>query len=198
MRYERGLALIAMLMAIQSMVAQPPPPPRRDDARAVSRHIGDIRARLERTPPVDASQKELAGYTERYLDAAARLLSAGEAFQAQRMTEAADACRRPIDHMQHLGPKPLNPPPAPPLDDHLRRVYFRLRVSQVFLDEIPPPAPRRLLELARIFYERALHEQQNGHEQSANEYAASADDLTHALESLAQASATDNTAKLNP
>jgi enoyl-CoA hydratase/carnithine racemase len=56
----------------------------------------------------------------------------------------------------------------------------------VFLQQAPPPPPQRLLTLARAFYERAVKAQQAKKMEIANEYLAAADDLTHALESLAQ------------
>jgi hypothetical protein len=43
--------------------------------------------------------------------------------------------------------------------------------------------------LARGFYERAVAAKQEEKDRIANEYSRAADDLTHALESLAQASA---------
>jgi hypothetical protein len=69
----------------------------------------------------------------------------------------------------------------------LRQVYFRLRLCDFFLQQIPPPAPVRLREIARGFYEQAVKAQQANRAAIAEEYAKAADDLTHALESLAQA-----------
>jgi hypothetical protein len=171
------------------LLAQPPPP--QLDSNAVERRLGEIRNRLERNAPTNAEQRELAAYVQRYLDEAARALASGRRFQAQRFADAADACRRPIEHLQHLTqPNQGKPgPPKPPgdLEDHLRQVYFRLRLSEFFLEQIPSPAPTRLLELARGFYEKAAKAQQGEKTTTADEYTKSADDLTHALESLAQA-----------
>jgi hypothetical protein len=69
----------------------------------------------------------------------------------------------------------------------LRQIYFRLRLCDFFLQQIPPPAPTRLLELARGFYEQAVKAEQANNGAMADEYAKASDDLTHALESLAQA-----------
>lgn len=192
------LPVIAIvLIAPTFLVAQPPPPqPPKSDSRAVERRIGEIRNRLERNAPSTAEQKELASYVQRYLDDAGRALAAGRRFQAERLEDAADACRRPIDHLQRIAtPNQAKPPgPRPPGDpvDHLRDVYFRLRLSDFFLQQIPSPAPARLLELARGFYERAGKARQAGNRLDAEEYTGAADDLTHALESLAQASLPDN------
>jgi hypothetical protein len=176
-------SLITSIVPITAalLAAQPPPP--QLDSRAVERRIGEIRNRLDRNAPVAPEQKELAVYTQRYLDDAGRALAAGRRFQAERLADAADACRRPFDHLQRIaGPKPPGDP-----EDHLRNVYFRLRLCDFFLQQIPAPKPVRLLELARRFYDHALKSRQEGSGVMADEYTAAADDLTHALESLAQA-----------
>jgi hypothetical protein len=80
-------------------------------------------------------------------------------------------------------------PPGPPRDpeDQLRQVYFRLRLAEFFLKQIPPPAPVKLLDLAREFYEQAVNAGQTKKAFVEDEYTKAADDLTHALENLAQA-----------
>jgi hypothetical protein len=186
-------ALFAIPTAL--LVAQPPPP--KPDTKAVERRIDDIRNRLERNAPTTPQQKELATFVERYLEEAGHALNNGKRSQAQQLADAADACRRPIDHLQHLAAGQAPPPPpgrgGPPgkaddPQDQLRQVYFRLRLCEFFLQQISPPAPSRLLELARSFYEQAVKAQQANHSAMADEYAKAADDLTHAMESLAQAS----------
>jgi len=189
------LPIIAIaLIAPTFLVAQPPPA--KLDSRAVERRIAEIRNRLDRNAPSTPEQKELALYVRRYLDDAGRALTAGRSFQAGRLEDTADACRRPIDHLQRIATaSPATPPgPKPPFDpeDHLRDVYFRLRLSDFFLQQIPSPAPTRLLELARGFYEQAVKARQAGNKLAAVEYTAAADDLTHALESLAQAALPNN------
>jgi hypothetical protein len=169
-----------MLMAPAFLAAQPPPP--HLDSREVGRRIGEIRNRLERNVPITPEQKELALYSQRYLDDASRALAAGRRFQAERLADAADACRRPSEQLKPLGPKP----PVDP-EDRLRDVYFRLRLCDFFLQQLPSPAPVRLLELARRFYEQAVKSRQEGNGVIADDYTKAADDLTHALESLAQA-----------
>jgi hypothetical protein len=179
----RSSLITSIPIAAALLAAQPPPP--QLDSRAVERRIGEIRNRLERNAPVTPEQKELASFAQRYLDDASRAVAAGRRFQAQRLADAADACRRPLDHLQRVaGPGPK--PPGDP-EDHLRNVYFRLRLCDFFLQQIPSPKPVRLLELARRFYDQAVKLRQEGNAAIADEYTAAADDLTHALESLAQA-----------
>jgi hypothetical protein len=191
---KRLFVTLSAAMSVALLVAQPPPP--RPDTKAVERRIEDIRNRLVRNSPTTSQQKELAGFVERYLGEAARALNNGKRSQAQQLSDAADACRRPIDHLQHIatGQAPPRPPgrggpPGGPDDpqDHLRQTYFRLRLCDVFLQQIPPPAPTRLLEMARGFYEQAVRAEQANNGSMADEYARASDDLTHALESLAQA-----------
>jgi hypothetical protein len=193
------LPIIAIaLIAPTFLVAQPPsqPPKPMPDSRAVEHRMAEIRNRLERNPPNTLEQKELASYVQRYLDDADRALTAGRRFQAERLEDAADACRRPIDHLQRIATASPAPPPGPKppgdREDHLRDVYFRLRLSDFFLQQIPSPAPTRLLGLARGFYEQAVKARQAGNKLAAAEYTAAADDLTHALESLAQAALPNN------
>ncbi len=174
---------------VPQLSAQPgrgPGTPRPPDPKAVQRRIGEIRARLEANQLSTSEQRELAAFVREYLDRAGRELAMGRQFQAARLADAADACRRPIEHLQNAG-GPAGPPPPPLPDDRLRQVYFRLRVSEFFLQQIPAPKPKRLLELARAFYELAVKAKEAGAATAASEYATAADDLTHALESLAQA-----------
>jgi len=167
--------------------AQPAPrlpgPPH--DPKATERRMDDIRRRLETNPPVTGEQRELADFVRAYLDQASRGLAAGEKFPAECITDAADACRRSMDHLQHVaGAAQTRQPPS---EGHIRQVYFRLRLSDFFLQQIRAPKPERLLELARQLYYRAVKTKEEGDANRAEEYTKAADDLTHALESLAQA-----------
>jgi hypothetical protein len=182
------------LLAVVPLLAQAPPSPRPGPkADTVERRIEEIRLRLERNRAGTPLNRELASFTERYLDEAQDALNSGRQFQAQRLADAADACRRPIDHLERLADKRRGlpgPPPrpgAPDLTDRLQLVFFRLRLSDFFLKQIPPPRPKRLVDLARRFYEQAVQAQQEGNLAAADELTKAADDLTHALESLAQA-----------
>jgi hypothetical protein len=189
--------LVAALFAGLStalLIAQPPAP--RPDTRSVERRIEDVRSRLERNSPMTVRQRELATFVERYLEEAVRALNNGKRPQAQQLADAADACRRPIEHLQHIAAGKAPPGPlgrggpagkAEGPEDHLRQIYFRLRLCDFFVQQIPPPAPTRLLELARGFYEQAVEAGQANNSAMSDEYAKASDDLTHALESLAQA-----------
>jgi hypothetical protein len=188
------------------MVAQPPPP--KPDTKAVERRIEEIRNRLQRNTPTTPQQKELAVFVERYLEESTQALNNGKRSQARQLTDAADACWRPIDHLQRIAVGNASPRPpgrggspgrAEDPQEHLRQIYFRLRLCDFFLQQIPPPAPVRLLELAREFYEQAVQAEQANNVPNnmpnnmpnngarTDEYAKASDDLTHALESLAQA-----------
>jgi hypothetical protein len=188
-----GLLAATLGAAICAAQTGPPPPrprPPDRDPQAIERRIGDIRARLDANPLSGAEEKEMAQYVRQYLDQALKSLRAGNAYQARCFADAADACRRPIDHLRHIGTRtPAPPPPGPGRgpDDHLGQVYFRLRLADVFFRQIPPPAPKRLARLAREFYERAVRAKEQGDALVSDEYTKAADDLTHALESLAQA-----------
>lgn len=188
---EMRNAMTVLFLAAPLLVAQPPPP--MPNNKALERRIEEIRARLERNSPTTPQQTELAAFAERYLEEAARALNNGKISQARQFADAADACRRPIDHLQHIEAEKAAPgrggPPGKADDpqDHLRQIYFRLRLCDFFLQQIPPPAPTRLLELARGFYEQAGQAEQSHNRAAADEYAKASDDLTRALESLAQA-----------
>jgi hypothetical protein len=192
-QYARGFLIgtVIVLTGTVRLVAQPSPP--RQDPKAIEHSIGEIRKRLEINSPASAEQRERAFFVELYLADAVQDLKAGRRFQAQRLTDATDACRRPIEHLQRITganqATPVRPQPPGDLEDHLREVYFRLRLCEFFLKRIPSPVPIKLLELARGFYEQAVQAQQEGKEGTADEYTKAANDLTHELESLAQASA---------
>jgi hypothetical protein len=182
------IAILLHLVLLRPLAAQPgrgpgPPGPPHD----LSQRLKDIAQRLEEGRPSTGEQRELAAFVRQYLSRAAEELAGGRRFQAERMAEAADACRRTIEHLQHAaeGGHPA-PPVSPSLDDRLRQVYFRLRLCDFFLQQLPDPKPTRLRDLARLFYERAAAAKERD-PNAAEEYALAADDLTHALESLAQA-----------
>jgi hypothetical protein len=174
---------VAALVFLLTFQRESPPPP----AGAADR-IKDIRTRLLAVSSQGVEQRELEKFVLHYLDDAQKALNVHHPFQADRFADAADACRRPIEHLQHIaiGRRGARAPDDD-VRDHLRQVYFRLRLCDVFLEEIPPPPPKRLLELSRTYYDRATQAEQEGNRTNADEYAKAADDLTHALESLAQA-----------
>src|SRR5580698_9654736 len=85
---------VVMVMASPAFLFAQPAPPGQGYLKPVERLIGEIRNWLERNPPGNRDQKELASFVQRYLDEAAAASNAGRRFQAQRFTDAADACRR--------------------------------------------------------------------------------------------------------
>ncbi|MDQ2840760.1 MAG: hypothetical protein M3Y72_06925 [Acidobacteriota bacterium] len=165
----------------------PPNPPRIDDPKIIERRITEIKLRLERDTQDSAEARELAAFTARYLSQAQLALRSGHNFAAERFAAAADDCRRPLEHLGQPDEQPF-PLAAEAFRDHLRRVYFRLRLGAFFLDQIPQPKPTRILDLARSFYSAALQLSEKQRLSPADRYLKSADDLTHALEHLAQAS----------
>jgi hypothetical protein len=134
-------------------------------------------------------EREIAGFGMNYLDRSEQALNSGHLFAADRLLGAADAFQHVLDHLDRIRQGSNKPPPPPPqaISDHLRQVYFRLRLSDFFVREIPDPKPGRLPTLARQFYQSALQAYQAGNWLAADEYTKCADDITHALENLAQA-----------
>ena len=192
----RIFAAAITITAAYRIVAQPPHPPlpppaagSPEDARHLEARLKDIERRLPEVSPGVEPGTELAAFVKTYLKQAQSALAERHMFAAARFADAADDCRRPLDHLRHIAegsrePGPKTPAPAA---DRLRQVYFRLRLSEYFLQQIPDPKPKRLLELARTFYQDSLKAAQAGESVAADEYGTCADDLTHALEHLAQA-----------
>jgi hypothetical protein len=138
----------------------------------------------------DPMEREIASFGMNYLERSEQAVKSGQLFVADRLLGAADAFRLVLDHLNHIRRGTNEPPPPPPpqaISDHLRQVYFRLRLSDFFLHEIPDPKPERLPTLARQFYQSALQAYQASNWLAADEYTKCADDITHALENLAQA-----------
>lgn len=173
----------------------PPHPPLPPKPRPVEDRLIEIRQRLAREPEAATAQERLlVEWAERFLGRADDSLKQANRPAAERLADAADACRRPLDHLAHLrGAKAPGPPlpPAPPdgPSRHLQQVYFRLRLASYFVQQIPPPSADPLLGLAQQFYQNGVRAQEAGETRAADDYAKAADDLTHALESAAQAAA---------
>ncbi len=182
------LLLGIVLLSVSSAIAQPPPkgPPA---PKSVTDRIAEIRRKLQMNPAQGAEERELAEYAYRFLDSAARALKAGDRFRADRLADAGDACWRPIDHLHHIRDRQLPAAPGEDLTDHSQQVYFRLRLCDYFLQQISDPSATRLRDLARQYYRPAVQDDRD--QPAEGEYLKCADDLTHALESLAQASLPD-------
>jgi hypothetical protein len=205
-RWSRAVSvcvLVAMLGTLALPQAQPgpphPPPPARHgppgppgperDPKRLQQRIADIRRGISQMHAGDPMESEIASFGMNYLERSEQALRSGHLFVADRLLGAADACRHVLDHLIHIRRGTNGPSPPPPLaiSDHLRQVYFRLRLSDFFLHEIPDPKPERLPTLARQFYQSALQAYQGSNWLAADEYTKCADDITHALENLAQA-----------
>jgi hypothetical protein len=182
-----ALAVLLACCAAAQPPGPPPPPPPPHGPRDVQRRMAEIHARLESARPADTEQRELAAFAERYLGEAKEAARNHHMFLADRFTDAADACVRPFDHLAQMKRGRVPAPPQDAVSGHLRQVYFRLRLSDFFMKQLPEPRPYTLLEVARRFYQQALDAMQSGQSSRADIYATCTDDLTHALESLAQA-----------
>ncbi len=187
----------AICLFAGKLCSQPSPPPHgpprpgpphgpAQDKPQIERRIEEIQKRLAADSTGSTINRELKKYVQLYLQDTDQALGKSDIFRAERFVEAADACRRPLDHLAHLENKKAPSPPANTPDD-LRRVYFRLQLCSFFLEQIPNPKPTRLLQLAETFYQQAVKARDSEQNAAAGEYARAADDLTHALENLAQA-----------
>lgn len=165
-----------------------PPGPERDPRRLQQR-IADAQRGLTQVRSADPMEREIANFGANCLYRSEQALKRSQLFAADRLLGAADAFRHVLDHLNHIRGTANGPPPPPPqaISDHLRQVYFRLRLCDFFLQQIPDPKPERLPRLARHFYELALQAYQSSNWLAADEYTKCADDITHALEDLAQA-----------
>ena len=190
--FQRVMAMATFLfgaMLFSQLPPRPPHPPHGppQDRPRIEQRMTEIRKRLASSTISSAVVRDLKDFVELYLQKTELALNQDNLFQAGRFVEAADACRRPIDHLSHLENE-AKPPPKPSKDeDDLRRVYFRLQLGNFFLEQIPNPKPKRLLQLAQTFYQEATKAHESQQDTVTGEYARAADDLTHALENLAQA-----------
>ena len=182
-----GTICMALMVSAQPPAPPAPPPRPAHKPQDVSQRIRDIHTRLEAAQPASAEERELKSFAQRYLAEAEAALAKHQTFLALSLADAADACRRPLDHLAEIDRRPGPAPTPQAVATHLRRVYFRLRLCNYFLKQIPQPKPDRLLDIARHFYQLAQESLQTGRLANAELYAVSTDDLTHALESLAQA-----------
>jgi hypothetical protein len=188
MRVSTAVIFVLSIFLSAGLHAQPPapPPPPPPPPQDLQHRIRDIGEHLRYLHPINSEQQHLAEDARRYLGEAMKAARNKEPYVAARFADAADACRRALEHLTG-GPGAPPPPPPPPLSDHLRNVYFRLRMCDFFMKQIPEPKPEDLLAQARVFYRYALEDMQKGKNREADAYASSADDLTHAIEAIAQA-----------
>ncbi len=189
-----AVATAAALAVLRAQMPGPPHggpphgrPPFPPDSKWMEQRITEVEGQLHRQRAADAELRELLGFAGRYLDQARKSLKEGNVFMADRLTAAADDCQRPVEILSRSDTDDVRPrPPRGFAGDPLRRVYFRLRLCDFFLDHIPDPKPQRLLAMARSFYRQALQANEVNDTRRTMEYAISADVLTHAIENVAQ------------
>jgi cell division septum initiation protein DivIVA len=175
-----------------SLSGQPPrppgPPPSPAPAASFEERLADLRRRIEQQPPVDVSAQRALQYAKRYADRAEKEKRAGREPEADRIAAAAAALLHVAEHQQHLrnGGGPRVPSPEE-IKDHLQRVYFRTEQADYFLkeahDEMAAPFP----QWARDFYQLAARAYDRQEWRAADEDAKCSEDVTGALENLAQA-----------
>ncbi len=182
---EFALATCALFWAQHS----PPPMPPGSALPGFSNRLSDVRRKLDSTKPVDVTAERALQYARAYLESAAKIFRSGETFQADRLTEAADALLHIAEHQQHLrtGGGPKGPPPAEEIQDHLQRVYFRTRQADYFLSQSHDSQAAAFPKWARDFYQLALAAFDRQDFLAADENAKCAEEVVKALENLAQA-----------
>ncbi len=188
-----GLVACALLWAQHS---PPPGPPRPGSGNRPA----DIRRKLDSTKAVDVTAERALQYARAYLDSAVKISRSGETFQADRLTEAADALLHIAEHQQHLrtGGGPKGPPPAEEIQDHLQRVYFGTQQADYFLTQSHDSRAAAFPKWARDFYQLALAAYDRQDLIAADENAKCAEEVVKALENLAQAAASVDNPSLAP
>lgn len=188
------LALSFFLLAIV-WAQQPPPPPKPPPPNplppAPATHFADLRKKLRAAKPVNSTAAHALQFSREFFDAAERASRSGQPFGADRLAAVSDALLRVAEHQQHLqtGGGPKGPPPARDIEDHLQRVYFRVRQADYFCQQAHDPRVASFPGWARDFYQLALRAYDHRDLVAADENAKSAEDIVMALENLAQAAA---------
>ena len=153
--------------------------------------LEEIGARANSIQPVDATAKRAVEYSRMYLKKAQAAQGQRQQFVADRLADAADALLRVAEHQQHLrtGGGPKGPPPAPNIQSHLQRAYFRTQQAGYFFEQSKDRQAAALPDWAHAFYQLAVRAYDRQDLLAAEENAKSAEDIVKALESLAQAAA---------
>ena len=188
LRIAGQLGFLAALPVLFWMQAGPPGPPRPPGPARTDR-VTEIRRKLSSTKPVDVTAERALAYCRLFLASSETASRSGQAFQADRMAEAADSLLHVAEHQQHLrsGGGPAGPPPAAPVHDHLQRVYFRTEQADYFLSQAHDARAASFPKWARDFYQLAVRAYERKDFVAADENAKSADEIVKALENLAQA-----------
>lgn len=201
MTIARSIGALICMMPLLSAQRHPPRPPQPGppDTQQVTRHIADIREKLERTPAPNTTSQRALAYSRSYLHRAETLLKAHRLFPAERTVAAADSLLHIAEHQEHLrtdsGPK--DPPPLPEIRRHLERVYFQLQQADYFLTESHDRQAAPFPKWAHDFYQVAVKASEAGDAVAADENAKCAEEVVRTLENLAQA-ATENAAADQP
>jgi hypothetical protein len=119
----------------------------------------------------------------------------GSPFVADRYLAAADALEHAAEHQHHIAQKSgPEPPDGADISRHLDRVYFRLQQTDFFVKQSADVNAEIIATYARQYYQQALRASTGGtaslDSRSADECAKTVDELMHALENLAQSTAT--------
>jgi hypothetical protein len=190
-RAVKGIALVFSLLFCGSVSGQPPrppgPPPPPRPANFDDR-LADLRRRIERQDVVDVSAQRALQYAERYAERAEKEKRAGRDAEADRIAAAAGAFLHVAEHQEHLrkGGGPPSPPPQE-IKDHLQHVYFRTEQADYFSKEAHDEMAASFAQWARDFYQLAVRASDRREWRAADEDGKCAEEVTKALESLAQA-----------
>jgi hypothetical protein len=197
-----GRALLCLLVlalclsrcaTLRGQQPPPPPPPRgrpgppQLDRTGVADHIERVRRQLAESRPNDADVATFIHAANLNLEKAEERLRTNDLLLADRLVAASDAFLRAAQHSQLIeGPRGPRLQ-APEIAEHLQRIYFRLQQAEYFAQTSRDPGAKRLPELARKYYERALQAYDRRDWLAADQYAKSSDDTIRGLENLAQA-----------
>jgi hypothetical protein len=169
----------------------PPPPPHPGPSD------GELRSRLEQAAGASGNGRKLIELARRYLDRS-ETAAADDRFVAERERAAADAFLRAAEHLEHLNRPGPRPPDPPDFDKRVERLYFRIQQCGFFAAQAGDPAAASVCKIALDLYQSALREQARNRVQAAGEYMRASDDLTHAVEDLAQAASGERPPKPKP
>jgi hypothetical protein len=179
-----GLVALAMLTAAVCIWPQPASPPAPPD------HITDVKRKLQLLKPIDETAKRALEYGHTFLESAVKAKRGGKSFQADRLTDAADAMVHVAEHQAHLASGESGPKGSPALNsmaDHLQHVYFRVQQANYFLMQSRDSRAAAFPKWARDFYQLAVQAYERRDQVSADENAKCAEEVVKCLEDLAQA-----------
>lgn len=152
--------------------------------------MADVKRKLKLLEPIDVTAKRALEYGRTFLESAEKAKRAGKSFQADRLTDAADAMVHIAEHQAHLGNGgggPKGPPTIEPVSDHLQHVYFRVQQADYFLKQSGDSRAAAFPKWARDFYQLAVQGYERKDQVAADENAKCAEEIVKCLEDLAQA-----------